>query len=325
MVKQWRIFLVSLLLCTSTEAVAAIYKWVDENGRTHFSETKPKDSKASDISQQLDEVGNIVEMKQSDPAAFKSTVEKTAKISVAINIQSFDYPLSDNAKNRMRTQVRAVYRAYVDWFGWAPEAQYPVRIKIFGQYQAFIDYQKSNGGNSTHRSHYSPARREVVMLGTEFTESTLGVLLHEVSHAIIHMESNSTPKWIDEGLAEVFEYSRINRGRVKLGSDPEWVEKLKHQLSEGSLKPVAHYLKIPDNQWSKKSRRVERSYYTVAWGLMRFMTRNESNRALLLSILKTRKLNPWWQKPELVQRFDQNYPEGVGQLNSDWRNWIRRL
>ena len=325
MIKKWRIFLVSLLLCLSADAVAAIYKWVDDKGQTHFSETKPKDSKASDISQQLDEVGNIVEMEQSDPAAFKSTVQKTEKISLVVNIKSFDYPLTDQTKSRMRTQVRAVYRAYVDWFDWAPEAQYSVRIKIFGQYQAFIDYQQSKSGSSTHRSHYSPARREVVMLGTEFSESTLGVLLHEVSHAIIHMESNATPKWIDEGLAEVFEYSRINRGRVKLGSDPEWVEKLKHQLSEGSLKPVAHYLEIPNNQWSKKSRRVERSYYTAAWGLMRFMTRNESNRALLLSILKTRKVNPWWQNPELVQRFDQNYPEGVGQLNSDWRNWIRRL
>lgn len=325
MVTRWRIYLVSLLLCISTEAAAAIYKWVDDKGRTHFSETKPKDSKASDISQRLDEVGSIVEMEQADPAAFKSTVEQTANISLAIDIQPFDYPLTDQTKSRMRTQVRAVYQAYVDWFGWAPEAKRSVRIKIFGQYQAFIDYQESKGGSSTYRSHYSPARREVVMLGTEFSEETLGLLLHEVSHAIIHMESNSTPKWIDEGLAEVFEYSRINRGRVKLGSDPEWIEKLKHQLNEGSLNAVEHYLAIPDNQWSKKSRRVERSYYTVAWGLMRFMTSSESNRALLLSILETRKISPWWQSPSLVQRFDQNYPGGIGQLNSDWRNWVRRL
>ena len=170
----------------STVLHSEIYRWVDDQGRVHYSEDAPTQQKSEDISAKLDEVGNffkfddVVDVDWYVPA----TDYKAAEVQVKIDF--INYQLSYVERVEMENSVAGIYEAYSRWFDWPQSPKRGIQIKVFGQYDEFEKYQKNkNSGHSTSRSHYSRKRKEVVMLGTEFTNATLGVLYHEASHAIM--------------------------------------------------------------------------------------------------------------------------------------------
>lgn len=50
------LFVTVLGIALSLQAAAEIYRWTDENGRTHFSDKPPRDRQAENISQKVDSV-----------------------------------------------------------------------------------------------------------------------------------------------------------------------------------------------------------------------------------------------------------------------------
>jgi hypothetical protein len=303
-----------------------IYKWTDQYGVTHYSEAEPEDHQANEVSEQLKDTVNFIEFKKTVAIDYIQFQGKSRPASVKINIELIDYQLDAAARKTIKTQVKTIYQAYHRWFGWDAQPDRPVTIKIFGDFNAFEDYQKGESyAHVTSRSHYSSRRREVVMLGTEFTTATLQVLYHEVSHAIIHMEMMAIPKWINEGLAEVFETITSRNGRIGVGVNKAWVEIIQHKLREGSLDSFKDYISIANRQWNSESARVERSYYIVAWSMMRFLLSSPQGADSLQQVITACKKQPWWQKDKLASLFADAYPGGIVKLDADWRMWIKNL
>ncbi len=307
-------------------SASEIYRWVDENGTTHFGEKQPTGSNATEISDKLKKESNIIEFKQIEKTDIYRPSAYEKPVTVEIDIKLMNYQLSDESRKRIQQQVKAIYQAYVDLFGWSRQPRRPIVIKIFGKYKDFEAYQINNAnGHTTNRSHYSNVRKEVVMLGTEFTNATLGVLFHEVSHAILHMELRGTPTWINEGLAETFEYSTIKKGKMQLAYNGAWMEIMQHKLREGSLLSFGDYLSISNKEWRTESARVERSYYMIAWSMMRFLASSKTGIKTLHAVIHSGKVKPWWNGKSLPKRFADNYPGGLKKLDAHWRSWIRGL
>lgn len=303
---------------------AEIYKWVDERGQTHYAEEPPEAVAAEEISERLKENENYIKFKEVGDIQFYIPPPRVKATNVKIDIQLVKYQLAPATRKIIQRQVKNIYQAYVEWFGWEPQPARAITIKIFGDYNDFEKYQiDKKNGHVTSRSHYSPARKEVVMLGTEFTSATLNVLYHEASHAILDMEMRSSAKWINEGLAETFEFIVSQNGRVGVRSNKAWVEINKQKLNEGSLLHIREYLAISNQQWRSSPAQVERTYYIVAWSMMRFMVSSGEGVEALKKIMQASKRTPWWQKGRLIKLFAANYPGGINKLDSDWRKWIR--
>lgn len=325
-IKPILFFLFILFFIPQFAVASEIYKWIDDDGVTHFGAKAPEDKSAVEISEQLKQSSNIVEFRKVEEIEFYQQSADEIPITVEVDIQLVDYQLSEESHALVQRQVKEIYRAYVELFGWPHQARRPIVIKIFGNYAAFESYQQMNtDGHVSNRSHYSPRRREVVMKGTEFTDVTLGVLFHEVSHAIIHMGMRGTPTWINEGLAETFEYSQVEKGKIAFGYNNAWVEVLQHKLREGSLRPMSEYLAITNQQWRAAPARVERSYYMIAWSMMLFMMTNDEAFKTLRAVINSGKQVFWWKAPSLPERFSLNYPNGLKKLDARWREWLRKL
>lgn len=315
-----------LFLMPQFASASEIYRWTDDNGVTHFGAKPPPGKPSVEISEQLKKAGNVVEFSEVKEIEYYRSSPDEIPVSVEVDVRLVDYSLSEASHELIQRQVKEIYRVYVELFGWPHQAIRPIVIKIFGNYEAFEAYQAANAdGHVTSRSHYSPRRREVVMKGTEFTDATLGVLFHEVSHAIIHMGLRATPTWINEGLAETFEYSKVKKGKISFGYNMAWVEIMQHKLREGSLRPMGEYLAITNQQWRAESARVERSYYMIAWSMMMFMMTNDDVFKTLQAVINTGRQIPWWRGPSLPERFAMNYPGGLKNLDARWRKWLRTL
>lgn len=317
------------LLLTFSAANAQIYRWVDANGVTHYSEekpTNPKDkAKAEDISDKLKDVGNLITFVDPGPIDYYKPKRSQRDASVDIRIENIGYTMTKAQRRHIDEQVRGLYKAYVRWFDWSIEPTHPVTLKIFGTYELFEQYQIEHRGRFiTNRSHYSPYHREVLMLATEFADTTLQTLLHETSHAVMDMQVRGTSKWLNEGIAGMFEGLIFERGEIKMLYAGAWSERMNLKLKEGSLASLDTYLNIPDRQWGAESSRVESTYYMVAWSLMRYMiTTEQGMRALALTLQQQRFYKE--QPGELVKTLSDAYPGGIQQLEKDWRRWIAAI
>ena len=318
--------LLLLVLALSTSAGAQIYRWVDANGVTHFSEKKPTqpNTKAEEISAQVEDTGNVMTFTDvGDIEFFKP--ERKRRANVKINIETFAFSMSEVQRDEIQDQVHGLYQAYVRWFDWIPEPTHPINIKIFGKYELFEQYQIDTRGRFiTNRSHYTPARREVLMLGTNFQDTTLQLLLHETSHAIMDMQVRTASKWLNEGIACLFEGVEYRRGEHYVRTQGSWSERMGLKLKEGSLAPLTDYLRIPDSAWGKESARVESSYYMIAWSLMRFLITTEHGMLALAKTLQSQRFRSG-EPDELVAAFGATYPGGINRLDREWRAWVAKI
>ncbi len=296
---------------------------MDDKGRVHFSETKPDNEKTSDLSQEIENSGNFLNYPEPVEIVTPS-LETQEPLSIKVRIILVDYELSDSSKQTIRANIKAIYRAFQQWFGWPPQAQHPITVRIFGNIPAFEEYQMKKSGRVNYRDHYSSRHREIVMKGTVFEDGTLNTLYHEASHAIMHMYQNGTSKWLNEGLAEVFADTRsVRHGLPNLGIDAQWVAVSKLMLQEGSLKSAGYYLSLPNSEWTSEGKRLERSYYMIAWTLMRFLTSNQQGRDTLKTLFQLNKTQSLHGK-NLANSLGENYPGGITALDKNWRQWINK-
>lgn len=310
-----------LLLSTSLQS--EIYRWVDDKGRVYYSEDQPESQESENISAKLEEVGNFFKFTDVIDVDWyvPPTGYKSAQVQVQIDLIS--YQLTKAELRTMRENVAGIYETYSRWFDWPQSPKRPIVIKVFGRFDEFEQYQlEKYNGHSTTRSHYSHRRKEVVMLGTEFTQSTLGVLYHEASHAIMDMKYRSTPNWINEGLAECFENVQVKGKKILLYHNGVWVEKMKHKLREGSLRPLEEYLNISNQAWRASPARVENSYYMIGWSIMSTLLASQQGIESLRAILSNLNNSGWWHEGGLTALFNDSYPGGIKNLDRDWRAWI---
>ena len=320
-------FLILALLVLAAPSSAQIYRWVDANGVTHFSEKKPADSRAQaeEISEQLKQTGNVMQFTDVGDIEFYKPPERRRDARVRIDIEAFDFTLSEALRDRIQAQVDGLYQAYVRWFDWSTEPDHPITIKLFGSYELFEQYQiETRGRFITNRSHYTPARREVLMLGSNFEEATLQLLLHETSHAVMDMQVRNASKWFNEGIACLFEGVEYRRGEHFVRTQGSWSERMGLKLEEGSLAPLTDYLRIPDQQWGAESGRVENTYYMIAWSLMRFLITTEHGMRALAQALQSQRFRSG-DPNELVTLLDATYPGGIRRLDREWRTWIAKV
>ena len=324
---RFSIYLIFSVYFYSAFAQAEIYKWVDEQGVTHYSEKPSQEHAAEEVSEKLKKTANIVKFNIQGDIEFYKPPRRPKPALVNVEIELFDYQLAKGKAAEIDEKVGAIYQVYSRWFGWDPQPKRAINIKIFGTYDAFEKYQKEVLGYTQvlNRSHYIASRHEIVMIGTEFQNNTMRTLLHESSHAILHMELKRIPKWVNEGLAEVFEFIQANGSDIRVGYNRTWLELMKHKLQEGSLRSFEENLMVSDLTWHNESSRVERSYYNIAWSMMRFMLSTQEGITAMRQTMQTCKTTLCWQSAQIVELFAQSYPGGMPQIDEDWRQWIATI
>lgn len=331
---------IALAICVTTLALfssadAEIYKWTDEHGHVHYGDDAPRGVDAVEVSERLKDAATIYTPPPAPASPPSSTRDGSAWVQtpeekssgritarpVDVDINLVEYTLSKGDEKKIRQEIELMYRWFVDRLGWSPRPKNPVKIRIFGSAAAFNAYVESVELWSIGRSHYSLARREVVMRGTQWTEETIGTLRHEVAHAILHMEVGAAPSWINEGLAEVFRSSGALRGRLNVTPNPEWVEIMKLKLREGSLEPMNRYLTIPNGEWRTQTIRVERSYYMIAWSMMSFLLSTPHGQTCLRGVISDARKTGF---SDLDQRFERHCGNSKW-LDAQWRAWVDKL
>lgn len=306
--------LAALLWCAG--AGAQIYKWTDEQGRVHYSDNKPQGVESEEVSGRL---RDAVSTYSPEPLASQTTVNGQTHVAatpVVVEFFPVEFELTRADERNVREEIERIYRRYVDVLGWSPGPRRPVKIRIFGKLSAWDAFPKSTSFVESHRSHYDGRTREVVMHARRVEIPMMEVLRHEVSHAIFDMEIGSGPRWLNEGLAEVF--SPGVQGGARLPPNRAGIEITRLKLREGSLEPWARYADLPFNEWGVS--RIELGHYRVAASMVSHLLSSDHGTRCLRDVLAQARKSGFG----VPSRTFERHCGSLDVLDADWRQWLQR-
>jgi hypothetical protein len=115
----------------------------------------------------------------------------------------------------------------------------------------------------------------------EATRQLFRVLYHEAFHAylmnfVYPPEEADVPRWLNEGLAQVFETASIEAGELRVGqADKARLTQAQGALGRGELVPIADLLESGPKQFvvlHASDQQTSDRYYLTAWGVAFYLT-----------------------------------------------------
>lgn len=290
----------ALLWAAATPSIAEIYKWVDENGKVHFS-----DRKNHAVEQ---EVVNV-KPSNSDWSRFD------------IRIKTVDAELSEAERQQIEDGVNNVYEFFDRVMFFDMYKTVPVNLLIFGDVSQYQQYLLSMDKGQLVASYgvYIPAREQIVVYVQDDRARTFETIKHEVSHAVLDSIVPYAPAWLNEGLAEQME--TIERDQTGLyferHAENAWV--VDRAREAGRLADIDQLLKLPSNKFRHSDLSGQGYVRAQASQFMAFLLSKPTRRNFLVRLMHNFNRGDRTLSYYLV---DDNYIGGVRVLASDWRTWL---
>lgn len=270
-----------------------IYKWVDENGRTHFGE-KPSSAhknKAEDLSKQYE------------------ALQQAVKLSIEYPNWAGDSLIESEIKKQGKL-VHKVLRHYV------PKShlrQINLKIILFKDVAGFEAHRDEQKGNAQWGAYYSSASNSIYLPRYPNIEQTMAIARHEMTHAMLAGMIGPVPVWLNEGLAEYMEsFSWQMNTAIALPRVDQY-----GRLQNASMKNLAA-TEHQDFYGSNQS-----TNYLQAGATLYFLLDHQAGRQWLKRSFAFYGQNPC-RKVSGHQLFSRSYPGGIEGANDNFQSWLSK-
>ena len=275
-----------------------IYRWVDGEGRTHFSDKPPDEQQSKVVGYTAD--GGV--------GMFSADYKYLGKKPPV----DFQRSLERNIDGVFRMFDRALHLKDV--------APLHVNITIIDGKQRFVRYRnKRTSSLATTSGYYSFSDNEAVVRWIDHAR-TLAVARHEISHLALGNWVGLTPPWFNEGLAEFMERLEFQQNYARAEAFNERIEALRALDRAGKLPEFRWFLSSKRSDWEKIG---DDTAYAYAWSLVQFLIQDSQRQRLVSDYLNT-------LSDHRCQRFDHSgffathYEGGLQAFENEWRRWLVR-
>ncbi|WP_020409207.1 DUF1570 domain-containing protein [Hahella ganghwensis] len=275
-----------------------IYSWVDSEGRRHFSDQAPEKTRIEDLSQQYG--GEL--------AYFD------------LNISSPDGIIATGVRDRLETDVRAIYRYLTKDLGIQHMRKVALNLKIYVEPGHFEKYRNERApGLSGAAGFYTTDGNEAVVLQRS-PAHTLRVSRHEATHVIVAGLYGRTPMWFNEGLAEFFaDYEAKAMSRTQ--EIPFWRAEHLRQMMEGDRLPdLEGFLRVTPIEWRNAD---PATMYSMAWSVVAFLMATEDGRDTMVKVMDHLNENPCSTVPSKTW-IEDYYAGGWDKFEDGWHHWLNK-
>ncbi|MCP5160865.1 MAG: DUF4124 domain-containing protein [Hahellaceae bacterium] len=291
-----------LLLCTllSNTVYGEIYRWTDEHGKVHFSDTPQARFEQTTVALKLP----AIDWKPLD-------IQVTAK-DAGINAKDIQ---------RIQHDVNLVYRFYTQQIYFNVYKTIPVHITVLSDQESYNQYLLNIIGQQTAPSWgmFIGQRNEIVVFLRDNADLTFATLKHEVSHAIVHSIAPNTPAWLNEGIAEQMENLLDQNGRLVLLRHNENHRVVRYLHQRNQLKPLQQLLDLQSTQWRHQTTQSNGALQAVAGELVYFLLANVPGRSFVKQLLHEYKRGSALKSLYLI---DKHYVMGVDGLQVKWQQYL---
>ncbi len=157
------------------------------------------------------------------------------------------------------------------------------------------------------------------------------VLYHEAFHAYLQNyvydgEQFEVPRWLNEGLAQVFEAGMLDAGGLRLDvPNATALAALQRDLQAGAALPLAELLQADPRQFlvgHGDAARTSNRLYLYSWGVAHYLT-------FRLRLLDTEALDRYFKRTtgpdDRVERFEKLVNQPLDQFQRKWRQYMLEL
>jgi len=289
-----------LLLLVSNISFAGVYRWVDENGRVHFGDSKPETS-----------------TKSTDNLS-KQYAQPRRNFEVTVTTVNYDLPL--DTKRKIITTVKKIFYILNEYNQIPFPEDSSIDITLFGNQKEFINFQKKNlSAIVSNTGYYSRKSNQAFVWKNRSVKRMMDVITHEAFHTIMLTNYKHVPPWLNEGLAEYFELINVFGTAAAIPISKGWTKTVKAALLQKDvLPPVSEYLDMNHRQWHTLNKDGSISY-AMGWSLTYYLMSSKKGRQLILNVLQETKKD----KDALSTTIVENaYAGGVQKLQTDWESWV---
>lgn len=290
----------SLFMVVASAGYAEIYKWVDENGKVHFSDRKDHSVKQ--------EVVNV-----------KPGASKWSRFD--INVKAVDVELSDEENQQIVDGVNNVYEFFDRVMSFDMYRTVPVNILIFkgrAEYQNYL-VRKDKGLAVASYGLYMPSEHQIAVYVRENRSLTFKTIKHEVSHAVVDTIVPYAPAWLNEGLAEQMEMLERDQEGLYFERHEENLRVVAHAHEQGHLTSIEQLLKLSSNKWRHSEMSGHWSLRAQSGQFLSFLLSQPTRRNFVVRLMHNFNRGDRTLSYYLV---DDNYIGGVSMLGLDWRRWL---
>ena len=290
----------SLFMFSASTGHAEIYKWVDEDGKVHFSDRKDNRVKQEVVS-------------------VKPSASKWSRFD--IDIRTVGVELSEEEHQQIVDGVNNVYEFFDRVMSFDMYQTVPVNILIFKDKADYRNYliRKNRALLVASYGLYLPSENQIAVYVRENRGLTFKTIKHEVTHAVIDTIVPYAPAWLHEGLAEQMEMLERDGSGLYFKRHPEnrWI--VEHAHEQGSLAAIEKFLKLPSNTWQHSDRSGTGSLRAQAGQFVYFLLSKPTRRNFLVRLMHNFDRGDRTLAYYLVE---ENYLGGVNMLSRDRSPWL---
>ncbi|HQO57633.1 MAG TPA: DUF1570 domain-containing protein [Candidatus Omnitrophota bacterium] len=240
---------------------------------------------------------------------------------VDVEILSEGYTLSPEVREEIVYVISKMFIVFEDVFGLDFNRERMFKTRVFGDFGAYQSYRGQESASRSDAGFYSLENKEMVLWKNENERNMLRVLYNEASRAILRRQISRCPPWIEEGLAEFFEYGTLEADSVVVRPQTQKDQRMKKWLQTGALMPLEDFLRLTDEQWRQRNEQANAPMSTISWSLVIFLLSTEKGRAAFAGLI--RELRRFHHKNFPGHRaIERYYPGGLRQLEAEWHTWI---
>ena len=295
---QLKLWCLVVPLSVSLAAQAAIYRWVDQAGRVHFSDTRPES--ASILSEVITD---------------RYSTSRGSRVELNIVPVGAVVPPADH--ERIGVAVQGVRDIFDTSLGVESDFN-RLELHIYGDKKAFITARdRVARGLTTTTGFYDHRNKIAHVWSNRSPDAMLEVIVHEVAHAVLDSAYPSTPKWLHEGLAEYVQRISVTGQALTIPPDQQNLDKLNRLRRSGRLLPLEKFLALSDAEWLRYDGDAHIAY-TQSWALTYFLMSSESGREVL-----SRSLGGLADAsgPCCIRQANGAYPGGLAALEAGLQQW----
>jgi len=290
----------ALFLIIANSSYAEIYKWVDEDGKIHFSDRKDRGVEQ--------EVVNV-----------KPGASKWSRFD--IKVKAVDVELSDEENQQIVDGVNNVYEFFDRVMSFDMYRTVPVNILIFkdsAEYQKYL-IRSNRGMAVASYGLYIPSEHQIAVYVRENRSLTFKTIKHEVSHAVVDTIVPYAPAWLNEGLAEQMEMLERDESGLYFERHQEnrWV--VAQAREQGRLTDIDQFLRLSSNKWRHSEMSGHGSLRAQSGQFLSFLLSKPTRRNFVVRLMHNFNRGDRTLAYYLV---DDNYIGGVSMLGLDWRRWL---
>jgi hypothetical protein len=279
---------------------AKIYKWVDEDGKVHFS-----DREDHRVEQEV--------------VSVKPGASKWSRFDIKIN--AVDVELSEEENQQIVDGVNNVYEFFDRVMSFDMYRTVPVNILMFKDKAEYRNYlvRRNKGLAVASYGLYIPSEHQIVVYVQENRNRTFETIKHEVSHAVVDTIVPYAPLWLNEGLAEQMEMLERDESGLYFERHQEnsWV--VAQAREQGRLTGISQFLKLSSHKWRHSELSGNGSLRAQSGQFLSFLLSKPTRRNFVVRLMHNFNRGDRTLAYYLV---DDNYIGGVSMLDLDWRRWL---